>query len=41
MENDWDWAMQAQEQEQWLRDEDAQKEWNSWLDLINELNTKD
>lgn len=39
--DEWQWAMQAQEEEQWLRDQAAQQEYQSWLDLINELNTKD
>ncbi len=38
--DEWAWAMQEQEYEQWLRDEAAQREFQSWLDLI-QLNAKD
>lgn len=41
MGDDWRWAMESQEQEQWIKDENAQREYQLWLDTLNELNTKD
>lgn len=39
--NEWQWAVEQQEQEQWIKDENAQREYQLWLDTLNELNTKD
>lgn len=33
--DEWAWATQTLEQEQWLRDENAQREYQSWLDVLN------